>query len=138
METMSVAAGIDAKVYGKLLTKALPRVLRSEQEYEQMLDEVEGLLEKSDGRSPEQDALLDLMALLVHDYEEKRYPLPQAEPRQMLAYLIEERGLRAGDVWAVVGSKSRVSEILSGKRAISREQAKRLASFFRVPVDLFL
>jgi HTH-type transcriptional regulator/antitoxin HigA len=95
-------------------------------------------LEKSDGRSPEQDALLDLMALLVHDYEEKRYPLPQAEPRQMLAYLIEERGLRAGDVWAVVGSKSRVSEILSGKRAISREQAKRLASFFRVPVDLFL
>jgi HTH-type transcriptional regulator/antitoxin HigA len=37
-----------------------------------------------------------------------------------------------------VGSKSRVSEILSGKRSISREQAKRLADFFRVPVDLFI
>lgn len=135
---MSVAVDIDAKRYGRLLTKALPRVLRTEAEYEQMLAEVEGLMEKSDGRSPEQDALLDLMALLVHDYEEKHYPLPHAEPRQMLAYLIEERGLQASDVWEVVGSKSRVSEILSGKRSISREQAKRLAAFFRVPIDLFL
>ena len=135
---MSAAVEIDAKLYGKLLTKTLPRVLRSEEEYEQMLAEVEALMEKGDGRSPEQDALLDLMALLVQDYEEKHYPLPQAEPREMLAYLIEERGLKASDLWEVVGSKSRVSEILSGKRSISREQSKRLAAFFRVPVDLFL
>jgi HTH-type transcriptional regulator/antitoxin HigA len=135
---MSVAVGIDAKVYGKLLSKVLPRVLRCEEEYEQMLAEVEGLMEKGDGRSPEQDALLDLMALLVHEYEEKHYSLPHAEPREMLAHLIEERGLKVSDVCEVVGSKSRVSEILSGKRSISREQAKRLAAFFRVPVDLFL
>lgn len=135
---MSAAVEIDAKLYGKLLTKTLPRVLRSEEEYEQMLAEVEALMEKGDGRSPEQDALLDLMALLVQDYEEKHYPLPHAEPREMLAYLIEERGLKASDLWEAVGSKSRVSEILAGKRSISREQAKRLAIFFRVPVDLFL
>lgn len=135
---MSAAVEIDGKLYGKLLTKTLPRVLRSEDEYEQMLAEVEALMEQGDGRSPEQDALLDLMALLVQDYEEKHYPLPQSEPREMLAYLIEERGLRASDLWEVVGSKSRVSEILSGRRSISREQAKRLAAFFRVPVDLFL
>ena len=135
---MSAAVEIDAKLYGKLLTKTLPRVLRSEEEYEELLAEVEVLMEKGDGRSPEQDALLDLMGLLVQDYEEKHYPLPQAEPRKMLAYLIEERGLKASDLWEVVGSKSRVSEILSGKRSISREQSKRLAAFFRVPVDLFL
>jgi HTH-type transcriptional regulator/antitoxin HigA len=135
---MSATIEIDAKVYGRLLTKALPKILRSEDEYERMLAEVEALMEKGDSRSPEQDALLDLMALLVHDYEEKHYRLPQAEPRAMLAYLIEERGLKASDLWEVVGSKSRVSEILSGKRSISKDQAKRLAAFFQVPAELFL
>jgi HTH-type transcriptional regulator/antitoxin HigA len=135
---MSAAVEIDAKLYGRLLTKTLPRVIRSNDEYERMLAEVEALMEKGDDRSPEQDALLELMALLVHDYEEKHYRLPQAEPRAMLAYLIEERGLQPSDLWDVLGSKSRVSEILSGKRSISKDQAKRLAAFFHVPVELFL
>jgi HTH-type transcriptional regulator/antitoxin HigA len=135
---MSTAVEIDTKLYAKLLSRTLPRVLRSEDEYEQMLAEVESLMERGGARSPEQDALLDLMALLVQDFEEKHYPLPQAEPREILTYLIEERGLRASDLWEIVGSRSRVSEILSGKRSISRVQAKRLAAFFRVPVDLFL
>jgi HTH-type transcriptional regulator/antitoxin HigA len=135
---MSTAVPINTTLYGKLLTKTLPRVLQSEDQYERMLAEIEALMEKGGGRSPEQDALLDLMALLVKDYEEKHYALPRAEPREMLAYLIEERGLKAADLVEVVGSKSRVSEILSGKRAISKEQAKRLAAFFRVPVELFL
>ena len=135
---MSVAVEIDARRYGKLLTKTLPRVPRSDEEYDAMLGEVERLMQKGEDRSPEQDALLELLALLVHDYEEKHHPLPDAGPREMLAYLIEERGLKPKDLWEVVGSKSRVSEILSGKRAVSREQAKDLAAFFRVPVDLFL
>jgi len=46
--------------------------------------------------------------------------------------------LKPGDLLPVVGSKSRVSEILSGKRTIGKEQAKRLAAFFRVGVGLFL
>ena len=135
---MSTAVEIDAKLYGKLLTRSLPRVLHSEQEYERLLAEVDSLMEQGDARSAEQDALLDLMALLIHDYEEKHYTLPHAEPGELLAYLIEERGLKARDLWEVVGSKSRVSEILAGKRSISKDQAKRLAEFFRVPVELFL
>jgi HTH-type transcriptional regulator/antitoxin HigA len=55
----------------------------------------------------------------------------------MLAYLLEERGLKAADLSAVL-PKSRVSEILAGKRAISKDQAKGLAQFFRVPVEVFL
>jgi HTH-type transcriptional regulator/antitoxin HigA len=56
----------------------------------------------------------------------------------MLAFLLEQRGLEPHDLWAVVGSKSRVSEMLSGKRAISKAQAKKLAAFFHVPLDLFI
>jgi HTH-type transcriptional regulator/antitoxin HigA len=53
-------------------------------------------------------------------------------------YLLQKRGLQPSDLWPVLGSKSRVSEILSGKRSISKEQAKKLAEFFRVGVELFI
>jgi HTH-type transcriptional regulator/antitoxin HigA len=95
-------------------------------------------MDKGDQRSAEEDALLELMVVLVKDFEEKHYSLPQAEPAQMLQHLMEERDLKPRDLWDPVGSKSRVSEILAGKRSISREQAKRLALFFHVPVELFI
>ena len=46
--------------------------------------------------------------------------------------------LKPNDLWPVIGSKGRVSEMLAGKRSISKEQAKKLAEFFRVRADLFL
>jgi len=52
--------------------------------------------------------------------------------------LLEQRGLAPKDLWAVIGSKSRVSEILAGKRSISKAQAKKLAVFFHAGVDLFI
>ena len=48
------------------------------------------------------------------------------------------RGFAPKDLWTVIGSKSRVSEILAGRRAISKEQAKKLATFFKVTADLFI
>ncbi|MGO9258468.1 MAG: helix-turn-helix domain-containing protein [Bryobacteraceae bacterium] len=51
---------------------------------------------------------------------------------------MEQRGLRPKNLWPILASKSRVSEILSGKRSISKAQAKKLAEFFGVPVNLFL
>ena len=56
----------------------------------------------------------------------------------MLMFLLEQRGLSPKDLWPVIGSKSRVSEILAGKRSISKDQAKKLAEFFRLSADLFL
>ena len=134
---MSTSA-IDAKRYAGLLAKTLPRVLKNEREHARMLADVDRLMRKGESRAPEEDALLDLMVVLIENFEEKHYPIPQGDPREMLAHLLEERGLRPSDLWPVLGSKSRVSEILSGTRSISKEQAKKLAAFFRVPVDLFI
>ena len=130
---------LDTKRYGRLLAKALPTVIKSEDQNNRMLAIVEDLMAKGeDSLTPEEDALLELLVDLVHDYEERRYPLPSSPPRKMVAFLLEQRGLKPADLWPVVGSKSRVSEILSGKRAIGKEQAKRLAAFFHVGVGLFV
>jgi HTH-type transcriptional regulator / antitoxin HigA len=136
---MSTTTGIDLKVYGRLLAKTVPTVIRSEEENDRLLGIVETLMAKGeDGLTPEEDALLELLVDLIHDFESKSYPIPQSAPHEALGFLLEQRGLKPSDLWPVLGSKSRVSEILSGKRDISKAQARKLAEFFRVGVALFI
>lgn len=138
MESLTVA--IDEKRYARLLVKATPRVIRTEAENDRALAIVESLMEKGERYlTPEEGELLDLLANLIRNYEaEARLPRQKSKPHEMVAFLLEQRGLAPKDLWPVVGSKSRVSEILAGKRSITKKQAKRLAEFFHVGVGLFI
>ena len=70
----------------------------------------------------------------VEQYEEERYPLEPTTPLRMLKGFMESRDLKPRDLWAVLGSKAAVSHLLSGRREISKAQAKKMGAFFRVPV----
>ncbi len=89
-------------------------------------------LDEREDRTPEEEALAELLTLLVEDYEEKHYPLPRVSPGESLRALMEERGLKHKDIWPVIGNKGAATEVLNGRRSISKAQAKRLAEFFRV------
>ncbi len=78
------------------------------------------------------------MTALIERFESEHYPINLATPQQRLAQLMEDRGLTQADVWHLFGTRARASEVLKGKRGISKAQAKKLAEFFRVPVDLFV
>jgi HTH-type transcriptional regulator/antitoxin HigA len=135
----TITVDLDEKRYGRLLATARPAVIKSDDENDRTLAIIEGLMAKAEDRlTPEEDALLELLLDLSHDYELKRYPLRPTPPHEMVAFLLEQRGLKPNALWPVIGSKGRVSEILSGTRAISKEQAKRLAAFFHVGVELFI
>src|SRR5438552_7817372 len=135
----TITADLDLKRYGRLLARTAPKVVKTEEENERLLAVVESLMEKGEENfTPEEDALLELLTNLIHDFESKAYPIPKSEPHKQVAFLLEQRGLKPVDVWPVIGSKSRVSELLAGKRSISKEQAKKLAEFFHVRADLFL
>lgn len=137
MEIMTTAL-LDERQYGKLLEEALPVAIRTEEEYRRLLRAAADLMEKSDASiSEEEGRLLELLGIVIEEYEDRAHPLPKTKPHRMLAYLLKEKGMKPSDLWAVL-PKSRVSEILSGKRGISKTQAKHLAELFRVPVDLFL
>ncbi len=129
---------IDRQKYGKLLARTLPRVIETEDEYEHFLAEIEKLIDKEDKRSPEEDKLLDLMTTLVETFEEKNYPIPDASPHEALQELMRSRGLKQRDLLGIFGSDGIASEVVNGKRNISRTHAKALAEYFHVPVDLFI
>jgi HTH-type transcriptional regulator / antitoxin HigA len=130
---------LNAVAYGKLLAKVQPHAIKDEREYGRLVAEVGRLMERGEENlSPEETSLLEVMSILIEEYDRAHYPLSPSQPHQMLAFLMEERGLEPHHLWPVLGSKGRVSEILSGKRAVSKAQARKLAEFFHVSVDLFI
>lgn len=140
--TVVASPNIDPRKYSRLLAKALPRSIRGEEENERVLKIVERLIDKGEANlTPEEGALLDLLVTLVEKFEEEYYQLEKnssATPLSILKELMSARDLKSSDLWSVLGSKGLTSEILSGKRAISKSRAKALAEFFRVSADLFI
>lgn len=129
---------IDEKKYARVLAKVLPRVIGSHREHERMLAEVETLMDRGERRSREEDTALDLMVRLIQDYEREHHPLADPSPSEMLAYLMEKRGLRQVDLVPIIKSRGYVSDIINGKRAISKAHARQLAEFFKVSADVFI
>jgi HTH-type transcriptional regulator/antitoxin HigA len=103
-----------------------------------MLTEIEKLMDKGDHRTVEEDAALDLMVCLVKDYEEEHHPLPDPSPREMLTYLMEQRGLKQVDLLPIFKSRSYVADVVNGERAISKVHATQLSGFFHIAADLFI
>ena len=129
---------LDELQYRKLLDEALPVAIRTEAEYRRLLAAAAALIEKpEDETSEEEGRLLELLSILIEEYENRAHPLPKAKPHKMLAYLLREKNMKPSDLWAVL-PKSRVSEILNGKRSISKTQARQLAELLHVPVELFV
>src|SRR5215204_4211993 len=121
---------IDRQKYGRLLARTLPAVIETEAEYEHLLAELEKLIDKEGKRSPEEDKLFDLIAVLIENFEEKNYSIPDAPPHEVLRELMSTRGLKQRDLLDIFGSDGIASEVVNGKRNISRAHAKSLAEFF--------
>ena len=137
---MTVAENqLNPRKYGRLLARTLPRTIATENEYEDMLGEVNRLMSKvEDALTPEEDALLDLLFTVIEKYEAGRFELNASTPRGILVELMEARHVKPRDLWSVLGSKGATSEVLNNKRGISKAQAKSLGEFFQVSAELFI
>ena len=139
VHTISGPSGMDVRLYGRLLARFTPKVIETAAENDEALAVVESLLERGEAAlKPEELALLDLLGTLIERYEQRAYDLPEGDPTGALEVLMEGRSLKPADLAEVLGSRARVSEILSRKRAISKDQAKRLAEFFKVSPAAFI
>ena len=121
---MGKIATIDDLSYGQLLQQALPKIIESDEENERLSVELERL-DALPRMAPEQHALGELLTLLIQQFE-RRYDLPNVAPLEAPQSLIEDRGLRQRDLLNVFGSSSVASDVLRGKREISKQHARRL------------
>lgn len=129
---------MDSIKYSHLLAESSPQVIETEEEYERLLKIAERLLFKNN-LTPEEKILNKLIVFLIEDYETKNYPIGKSTPQEILKHIMDSSGNTQADLTRISGSSSGViSEILSGKRNISKKQAKALAAHFKVDPSLFL
>jgi HTH-type transcriptional regulator/antitoxin HigA len=134
----SAVRKIDPTRYKRLLSQTMPVIIETEEENERILKIIEKLMDKGEGLSPEEEKLLKLLTKLVEDFEERYYRPRDASPLEVLQHLMESREVKQTHLWEVFGSKGIASEVLNGKRGISKTHARALADYFHVPADLFI
>lgn len=134
---MTAKIKFNAQKYARLLAETLPGRIETEKENDRCLATVEQLMDK-EKRSPEETRLMDLLITLIEEFEDRNYRLNASTPLSVLQTIMENRGVKASHLWPVLGSKGVTSEVLNGKRQISKSQAKALAEFFHVSPELFI
>lgn len=128
---------INPSDYAKLLAKYQPKVIETEAENDRAIELAQQLEHKAN-RSNEEDAILELLVTLIEKFEDENYPIPEGTPNSMLIHLMDVSGIKQENLVGVIGSRDVVSEVVNGKRSISKAQAKALAEFFSVDVGLFI
>lgn len=128
---------INPSDYAQLLAKYQPKVIETEAENDRAIELAQELEHKAE-RTPEEDAILELLVTLIEKFEEESYAIPNGTPYSMLLHLMESNDIKQENLVGVIGSRGVVSEVVNGKRSISKAQAKALAEFFSVDVGLFI
>jgi HTH-type transcriptional regulator/antitoxin HigA len=130
---------LNRRKYGELLARVQPHVIRTERENEQMLAQVWELIKKGERNlTREELEVLEVMSALIERFELEHYPIPDAPPHRVLKTLMQDHALKQKDLLPIFGSSGTVSEVINGKRGISKAQAKKLAEFFHVSTDVFI
>ena len=110
--------------------------IRTEADYEGALARIDELMGSEYG-SPEGDEL-DVLVTLVESWEDEHYPMGYPEPHEAIKYRMEQAGLRPRDLIPIIGSRAKVSEVLSGKCEITKPMARLLHERFGIPIEVLI
>jgi HTH-type transcriptional regulator / antitoxin HigA len=122
--------------YIELLKKFPPRPIKSEEELFAVQEVIDALLDSGEITSDQQD-YLNVLGILVHEYEEKNVSIPDLNGVELLQALIDELDLKQKDLVAIFKTESIVSAILNGQRKFTVEHIEKLADFFHVSPSVF-
>ena len=128
---------IDKTVYSNLLAEVTPQVIETEEEYDRILEIVERLT-FAKTHTPEEQALLKLLVQLIEIYELEHYLIDEPTPQEILKHLMEMSGTDQEELVGIMGSSAVVSEVIQSQRSINKIQAKALADYFQVSINLFI
>ena len=127
----------DAKSYTDLLVRYQPKPIANEAENDAAIA-LACELEHSPERSPEEDIFLELLITLIEKFESENYSIPAGNYASMLRHLMDARNLDKSDLIPVLGTETKVEEIMGNRRAIEIDEARKIADFFQVDISLFL
>ncbi|MBS0210190.1 MAG: helix-turn-helix domain-containing protein [Planctomycetes bacterium] len=123
--------------YRTLLTRYTPRPIRSARDYRRMVALLEELMTPHPDEA--RSLLIEMLATLIEKYEAREQAAPASDPAAMLAHLLAARQVRPAQVASATGiPPATISNVLAGRRGISKQNAVKLGGYFRVSPLVFL
>lgn len=111
------------------------KIIKSEAQYDEAIQRIHKLMRMDlVDDSPEADEL-DALVLFVEDYERKHYPIAPPTPVEAITFRLEQLGKEKSELAKILGTRSRQSEILSGKRKLTLEMIRKLHAMLGIPAE---
>jgi HTH-type transcriptional regulator/antitoxin HigA len=114
------------------------KVINTKQDYEEALELVGELMDKDPSPDSEDGEKLNLLATLIHDYESRMIPNSLPDPIDAILFRMEQQNLKPNDLVPYLGSRSKVSEILSRKRALTLSMIRALETGLGIPAKVLV
>lgn len=115
-----------------------PKIIKTEADYRSHLSEVERLALADPSPDSSAGARLELLALLVEEYEKTRFKFETPSPIEAIQFRMHEQGLRQADLVPYFGSRSRVSEVLAGKRPLTVQMIREVSMGLGISADVLV
>lgn len=112
------------------------RPIHSEQDYNAALARVEALMDLD--RDHAQDDELDVLATLIEVFEDRQFPMDQPDPIEAIKFRMEQMDMNQSDLAPIFGSRSKASEVLSGKRSLTLKMIRALNEHLGIPADVLI
>ncbi len=113
-----------------------PKIIKTEAEYQSALRYLETLMDALPGTPEEEE--LELFSVLIEEYEKENFPIGLPDPIEAIKFRMEQQGLTRKDMEQYIGSQSKVSEILNGKRPLSLAMIRALHEKLDIPAEVLL
>ena len=109
------------------------KAIKTEKDYQQALKRLEVIFDAPID-SPEGDEA-EILSILIEKYEDEHYPIDPPDPIEAIKFRMEQMDMNKSDLAKIIGYKSRVSEIFSGKRKLTLKMIKRLHDKLKIPYE---
>ncbi len=113
-----------------------PKIIKTEQDHQRALARVDDLFTANPGTDEGDE--LDLWLLLIEKYEDEEFPIGLPDPIEAIRFRMDQANLKQKDLIPLLGSKSKVSEVLSGKRSLSLTMIRNLVDEWGIPAEVLL
>ena len=112
--------------------------IKTEKQYEVAAERIYDLMQKKIKPGSKDGDELEILSLLIKDYEEKHYPVPPPDPIAAIKFRMEQMGMTNSQLVKMLGYRSRVSEIFSGKRKLSLQMIRTLNLRLKIPAEILI
>ena len=112
------------------------KVIKTERDYQKAMKRLESIFEAKKGSKDGDE--LELLSLLIDNYEKDKFPIELPDPIEAIKFRMEQLGYKQKDLAAIMGLKSRVSEILNRKRKLTLEMIRTLNQVLGIPTEILV